>query len=329
MNRTAPYRVNTGLCAIALALAALLLWGIPVLLLPAHPVVAAMLALAIALAQPLHGALVHEAVHGRLAADARRNDALGRLLAGAAGVAFDVLRFGHLAHHRFTRHGLDRPDIIEPGAGRLSATAGFYAQLLGGMYLGEIVASLACLLPREVLKRILNRVMARPDAAVPDLRSAAQRVLARRRHIWRVRLDVCLALAAYATAFALYGRFWPLFVFAMAVRGLVISLQDNAPHYGAPAVIGAPAHNARLPSHLAPLMLNQNFHDVHHRQPDLPWTALPDAFRAARGFYAGSYASVLLRQFRGPVPYSVDASREKPEETAGMPPLPNEGALSA
>jgi fatty acid desaturase len=312
-----PYRLNLALSAIALLLAAVLLWGLPLLLLPRHPMMAVLFALGLALLQPFHGALVHEAVHGRLAASASVNDVLGRALAGATGVAFDVLRFGHLAHHRYTRHGLDRPDILEPGTGRLAGAVGFYGHLLGGMYLGEIVASLACLLPRRVLKSLLNRFMARPDAAVPDVRSAAQRAVARRGPIWRARIDVLAAASAYGIAFALYGRFWPLLLAAMVLRGLIISLQDNAPHYGTPALIGAPAHNGSLSPLLAPVMLNQNFHDVHHSQPDLPWTALPTTFRAQGRTYGGSYCAILLRQLRGPLKAGETREQDRVANSAG------------
>jgi fatty acid desaturase len=85
------------------------------------------------------------------------------------------------------------------------------------------------------------------------------------------------------------------------MRAVIVSLQDNAPHYGTPATIGADAHNTRLPGWLAPLLLHQNLHDVHHKRPDLAWSALPAAFERAGGTYRGGYLAAVLRQLKGPI----------------------------
>lgn len=293
-----PYRLNITFAATCVATGVVLLLVVPLALLPQAPGWAGFLVALVALATPFNTAVLHEAIHGRLALNAVRNDRMGRMIAICVGVSFDVVRFGHLAHHRSNRHALDRPDVIEPGQRALAAGVKYFGHLFGGLYLTEIVTTLAMWLPRRSTIYLLKRAMASDEPTITEIRIAALRVLDRR--VWQIRLDALAIIAAYGLAFYLYGAYWPLLLAAIAARGFIISLQDNAPHYGTPAVIGAPAHNSSTPRWFALFILNQNLHAVHHDRPDLHWNALPGAFGMARARYTGDYLALLLRQFRGP-----------------------------
>ncbi len=295
---TPPYALNATFAAAVIALGGTLLFVVPLALLPAWPAVAGIMVALIALATPFCTAVLHEAIHGRLALNAVRNDSMGRAVAICAGVSFDVVRFGHLAHHRSNRHALDRPDVIEPGQSALGAGLKYYGHLFGGLYLTEIVTTLAMWLPRGLIVFLLKRAMASDEPAITEIRIAAVRVLDRR--VWQIRVDALIIVALYAAAFFFYGAYWPLLLVAVALRGFLVSLQDNAPHYGTPAVIGAAAHNTSAPRWLSLFILNQNLHAVHHDRPDLHWNALPGAFGSAHARFAGDYIALLLRQFRGP-----------------------------
>ena len=293
-----PYRLNALFAAAVVTVAALMLFVVPLLLLPQAPVLAGIVIVLLMLATPFNTAVLHEAIHGRLAGRPVLNDRMGRVIAICSGVSFDVVRFGHLAHHRSNRHVLDRPDVIEPGQSALSAGLKYYGHLLGGLYLTEIIATAAMLLPRRVIVFGIKRAMARDEPEITAIRVAALRVLDRR--VARIRLDALFAVALYATAFTLYGAFWPLLLGGMLLRGLIISLQDNLPHYGTPAIINTDAYNMQAPRWLELFMLNQNLHAVHHHQPDLHWTELPAAFGQERERYSAPYLAQLVRQFRGP-----------------------------
>ncbi len=297
---TTPYRANALLTITAFALAACQLVLAPLIVLPQSPVLAGVLVVVLFLSTPFNSAVLHEAVHGRLITRSMQNDRVGRVLAICSGVAFDVLRFGHLSHHRFNRHALDRPDVIDPGQSRVYAAIRYYAHLLGGLYVSEILATLAMLLPRNVIDRLLRRAMAKDDPTLAILRRAASRGLDRR--IARVRMDAVALVLLYGGAFYLYGAWWPLLLMGIILRGLIVSLQDNLPHYGTPAAIGASAHNATAPRWAALFMLNQNLHAVHHDRPELPWNALPDAVAPAERSHYGNYLALLVKQFRGPRP---------------------------
>ena len=291
-----PLKLNLRLTALVLAAALVQLFVVPVLLLPRQPVWAFAAAVGLSLVTPLMRALMHEAIHNRLAIDRRLNDVLGRALAVTSGVAYDPIRFGHLTHHRFTRHELDRPDVIEPGKSRVVACATYYLGLLGGIHAREILASLAMLLPKSVLLFLADHGVPKDDA-LRVLRGAIRRTLDRR--LRRARTDLLAAALIYAAAFYFYGAWWPILFAAMAVRALIVSLQDNAAHYGTPAVLRAPAHNTRLAHFARTFMLNGNLHGVHHDRPELPWTALPKVPQATENLTVG-YLALIARQLRGP-----------------------------
>ncbi len=94
---------------------------------------------------------------------------------------------------------------------------------------------------------------------------------------------------------------------AIALRGFVVSLQDNVAHYGAPAVVGAPAHNSHNARWASLFLLNQNLHGVHHDEPDVPWNRLLVAFLRAGGGNTGGYFALLMKQFSGPLVPSAAA----------------------
>ncbi len=293
-------RLNAGLCAAALGLSATALLIVPLLLLPQAPFVATTIVIVTALLTPFHAALLHEAIHGKLLKGERANRTAGRLLAVCFGVAFEVVRYGHLAHHRFNRHALDRPDVLE-GNATLCRRLGYFANLLGGVYAIELLSTLMSLLPRRVLIARIGRLTKGDEASALAVVRGMQRAVADAR-LTRARIDCFAVLTLYGLAFWLYGAAWLLLLASIVIRGLVISLFDNAPHYGTPPATHAPVFNLSLPAWARAVMLNQNLHGLHHRRPGLPWHALPAAFAADGIRYDGTFARAVLRQFNGPQP---------------------------
>lgn len=303
-----PYRINLLLTATVLAIAVVQLVLVPVLLMPESGLEADLLAVAIAvllsLITPLQRALLHEAIHSRLAFRRGWNTFLGRVLAITSGISFDANRLGHMTHHRFPRHALDRADVIEPGASPISTTVKFYLGLTGGLYVREILVSLLMLAPRGVINWVASNLLPEDDAEGVVLHGALRRGLDRR--LSRIRLDAAVIVLIYAGSFYLYGAWWWVLALSIALRGLIVSVQDNVAHYDTPAVIGAPAHNMHTARWAARFMLNSNLHGVHHDHPDVPWNSLPNAFRRGGGDYSGGYFTLLTKQFSGPLPASKD-----------------------
>ncbi len=293
----APYCVNAWLTLLALTASLSQFVLVPVFLLPQAPVDACIIVFLLSLLTPINRALLHEAIHGRLLQQRSWNDWLGRMLAIASGIAFDAICFGHLAHHRFPRHALDRADIIKPGANRIVAIVHYYGGLLGGIYLREILWGAILLLPRKAIEFLTDQAL-KDDATLSALRGAVRRNLDRR--LGRARIDLRFVAFVYVGSFYLFGEWWPILLFGIAMRALIISLQDNVAHYGTPAVLGAAAHNSFASRWACLFMLNQNLHGIHHDRPEIPWSKLPIIFKATGNHYAGGYFSLLMRQFNGP-----------------------------
>jgi fatty acid desaturase len=308
-----PYRLNLLLTACALAVATFQFVIVPLYLLPETDMMSAEIAdvtalvaaVLLSLSTPFTRALLHEAIHGRLMRNTNNNTRLGRALAICSGIAFDAIRLGHMAHHRFPRHALDRADVIEPGKNHFLANVIFYSGLLGWIYVRETLSSMIMLLPRRAIIWVAVRVMSPEEVGNIALLSALQRGLNRR--LRRIRIDSVLIILVYAGAFYLYGPWWPVLLTAIALRGLVVSLQDNVAHYDTPPEIGAPAHNSRTVRWARLFMLNSNYHGVHHDRPDVPWNRLPGAFVRDDGNYAGGYFALMLKQFYGPQPRGGNA----------------------
>lgn len=311
---TPPYRINAQLAAAALAIGALQLAFIPVFGMAYDASAAGALAVLLSLTTPFNRALLHEAIHGRLVRRKDWNNRLGRALAICSGISFDAIRLGHMTHHRFPRHALDRADIVEPGMNRVAAGVKFYLGLLGWLYVREILSSIVMLLPRRAIDFVAAHVIAEDDLLSGALRRGLDRRLA------RIRLDSMFVLLVYGGAFYLYGQWWPVLVMAIALRGLIVSLQDNVAHYDTPAVVGAAAHNSRTARWASLFMLNTNLHGVHHDHPEVPWNRLPTAFNRAGGDYAGGYFALLMKQFYGPLPADTAADE--------VPATRNDGRLS-
>jgi fatty acid desaturase len=304
-----PGRTNLAYAAGAGALTLLLLFGVPLALGSGQVAVAWVLALAYVLATVPHWALVHEAVHGHFHVSRAVNEAAGRVLSILFLAPFDGLRFGHLSHHALNAQATERPEFFDPRrTPGWRAAAVYYVRLLCGLYLLEVASGPLSLLPRRLLRPVVRRVFydGAPDAA--HMADRAERILLSPPMLRRLRIDAALILLLLAAAFAVHSGAWPLLLGALLGRAFVVSLMDNAPHYGGALDKPDQGYDLRLPRPLAPLVLNTNLPGTHHRHPNLPWTALPQAFHRDGRNYAGSYLIKPWRQLRGPVPLAPGAT---------------------
>ncbi|HEX3673577.1 MAG TPA: fatty acid desaturase [Rhizomicrobium sp.] len=286
-------RINTVLLAIA-ALAAVLQFVAFPLLVPVTAASAVALIALSALTAPLCWGLMHESIHNKLFASDRANRIAGRLLGIALCLVWDMMRFGHLMHHRANRHDHDRPEDVAPGRSRLAAAPVYFLTLLGGGTLQNAVAPAAVFLPLRTTDILVERIFGRE----PGMRDAALRAFTDPERRARIRADFLAILALIAVSGWCWEAHWPVLAACVLARFAVLSILDNAPHYGTPRDSGTRAYNTTLPPAFRWLVLNANFHGVHHHAPQLAWTELPRAFP---GGFDGSWTAMVLRQFRGPM----------------------------
>lgn len=172
--------------------------------------------------------LIHEAIHGTLVRRRAANDRCGRGLAVLYGSPFALLKAGHLLHHRYSRTRRERSEIYDPATSTWAKAApGYYLRLFGGLYLLEVAAVLLAPLPSTVLRR-LGRRLDSPDTVAGLLLER----ITQARLIGQFRIDGAAIIVIHAAAFLAYGGYGWMLLAALAGRALVISLSDNAYHYG-------------------------------------------------------------------------------------------------
>jgi fatty acid desaturase len=285
----------TGLC---LQLAALPLW-----LLPADPAWGWLLVPMALLTTPFWS-LIHEAIHGTLLRERTWNDRFGRILAIGYGAPLVLLKAAHLLHHRYSRTRRDRTEIYDPATSSWAAAPGYYLLLLGGVYLAEVAPVLLVGAPRRLWRYLARRLEA-PDTVAGLLLEGISR-----RHLGEFRADGVAVILVYVAASFAYGPHVWMLGAALAGRAVLISLADNAYHYGTRLDARLEAMNLRLPRPLETFVLAFNLHSVHHRHPGLPWHELRSAFAADDDQFHLGWFTAAARQLRGPI--SVEARVLRP-----------------
>ncbi|MEV6217103.1 fatty acid desaturase [Nocardia sp. NPDC051833] len=288
--------VNVRLIALAMAIGSTQLFILPLLLLPRNAAWGWIL-VPLALTTTPFWSLIHESIHGTLLRDRARNDRAGRVLATVYGSPFALLKAGHLLHHRYSRIR-ERAEIYDPATtSRFRATRSHYLQLLGGLYLLELIALLLAVLPARTIRALARRVEAPESVGGLLLERVAQPAV-----LDKFRTDAAAIVTVHAVAFLAYGAHGWMLLAAIAARALIISLSDNAYHYGTDLDAPREAMNLRLPRLLERCTLNFTLHDVHHRHPGLRWHELPTRFRDDGAHYHLGWFTAVARQFRGPIP---------------------------
>jgi fatty acid desaturase len=268
---------------------------LPLFLLPSSPWWALTLLPLAALNNPFWS-LLHEAIHEMFHPSRRLNRLAGRLLAVFFGSPFLVLRLSHLLHHKLNRSPVEATELYLPEkSSRARASLGYFAHILGGLYLLELASPLLFFLPKAVLRR-----MERKYFSGADLPGNLMRGLMRDEGVREMRADGLVILGLLAASAASYGARWPWLAGILLARAFLISFLDNVYHYGTPVGDTFYARNLSLPRIFSAGLLHFNLHGIHHRNPAIPWAGLSEAFRYEAGAFEGNYFIAALRQFAGP-----------------------------
>lgn len=310
-----PVRANALIAAGLVALSLLLYVGVPLWVIPRNGYAAIAVVVLVVLTTNTFWAIIHEAIHSKIHPSSRVNEGMGRVLCILFGSQFQLLRFGHLMHHKFNRSAIDRSDIAEVGPPPATAAkVNYYVRLLAGLYLLEVAAALLALLPKPVFRKIVIGVYGAEAADGRTMRVAAEAQLLEQPGYGRMQVDGLVILAMLAFSFWLYGASWWMLALALLGRGFLISFFDNAYHYGNPLDEVLASYNLRLPKLGERFILNFNLHATHHRYPRMPWSVMPTMFQRDNEIYHYAYFSAAARQLKGLVPAEglQDAGAQEP-----------------
>lgn len=298
-----PLAVNRWLLALFVGINLYQFFGLPLLLHAFGQAAPLWTLILVILSTPFQWALAHESFHGSFHPDGARNRLAGRVMCILLGAPFRILRFGHLLHHRLSRSSFDRVEAYEPGRQAwLPFAAGYYLRLCFGLYGYELISNLLAWLPRRIVRWVVRTTFRVKADDVPDTATMAERAMLDGDRLTEIRTDAVFVLMIHGVSLWLYGAYWPYLVAILIGRGLILSIQDNAPHYETPLADTHYGLNLGLPRWLSFATLHFNLHRQHHRRPNLPWRQLPALMDHQQDRTDGMWLRLMLRQFKGPVP---------------------------
>jgi len=243
----------------------------------------------------LHWGLIHEAIHKHLQPDNKMNDYTGRALGILMGVSFHVLRFGHLMHHKLNRKW--QSELVEKN--NISQKLKYFATLLGGLYIAEIFSSVTLtLLSRRAFVGLAAKGIL---TSYPEVLAAGERMFYHKNAVKLVRKDMFASALLYLGVIWLYQGFYMILLAFILSRALMISFMDNIYHYGTATDNSEAGKDLLLPPLLAKMVLNSNYHDTHHCNPQLAWFELPYVHKQQGRSFHGGFITHGLMQFNGPI----------------------------
>jgi fatty acid desaturase len=245
-------------------------------------------------------AVIHETIHDTFNAASRINLIAGRVLSVFFGSPFHVLRLTHLSHHKFNRSPLEKgTEIYDPQkVSRFKANIRYYFYIVCGLYLLEVFSAFIFFLPRRRFLELAQRLVREGNIQEGWL---AQKFMDDKR-LHEIRMDgLAIALILGSSALCYRGRWMP-FLSIIGARMFLISFMDNVYHYRTALNVTVSGSNFWVPRFAALSLLNFNLHRVHHANPSLPWTKLPEVFEHEPEKYDGNLLAAALAQFLGAIP---------------------------
>jgi len=253
-----------------------------------------------ALATPQMWALIHDSGHLVLFKNRGLNNLFGRFMSILFGSNFKLLQFGHNVHHGFNRTEVDRTDIFNEATAPLAASAFYYAKIFFGLYLGEVLMPLLFLLPKRTIAFLAGRLFLGKSDLHAKVYQQFQTALLTEKNLRIIRFDTLLLMLHFWAVFSLYGSEWYLLALFFGIRAFMVSFLDNVYHYATPKDTDH-SYNLFLPALFSRLLLNFNYHQVHHTYPNIPWINLPLRFQEDRLEFDKAYPQALVAQLKGPI----------------------------
>lgn len=244
-------------------------------------------------------ALMHEAVHRHFHANSRLNEAAGRFIAGFFPTAFALQRVFHLAHHRNNRSEHERFDYYAPGENVQLKRLQWYSILTGLYWLALPTFAVIYFFTADLIR--WRHLFERRGAWFAKQTSAQEFLDALDGvSLSRVRADIIIAVAVQAALIWLLDLSlagWAVCYAAFAFNWSSLQYTDHA---FSPLDAEEGAWNLKVHPLVRGVFLNYHYHLVHHRDPSLCWTVLPQ--HAQPGDPSPSFWSIYRQMWAGPRP---------------------------
>lgn len=246
---------------------------------------------------PIHGSLIHEAIHGMLFTNRTMNSFCGRTLSAFFGVAFDKNVIGHILHHQLNRTELYCEEVYN--AKETSKTKGllkYYYNEFFGLYFNDFIYSLIlCFLPKKAILYI------RRKTNIDNLYSLIHE------NKKYVRLEGLFNIFLLTSSLYVYGELYWVILVLIILKSFIFSTSAGLGHFDTPLNDIYFAHNISLPNFISRhIFMHFNYHGIHHAFPTLPWNLLPQKMidltnRHKIGNFHISFLGAVWQKLKPPV----------------------------
>ncbi|AMB88142.1 hypothetical protein AWM79_23845 [Pseudomonas agarici] len=254
------------------------------------------------------GVMVHEAIHGLLHSDARRNRRMGQVMAVFMGIAYDLQRFDHLRHHRISRTENDCDEIyIAPHPSRRRVLNYYYRKLFGAYWHDFVLSAVVCFLPIRFIFPIMSFIY---GSTIEQADHSALSITLRNKKLSALRTEgACILLLLGCSAYLYDGNLWVLVVLYL-LRALILTVLDSFAHYQTPINDSLFARNVKVPIFFERVcLMNFNYHGAHHIFPTVPWRKIPQYMHLFEPDFClithGSLLRSLKAKYKPPRAFSV------------------------
>ena len=256
-----PGRINLLIAACVIILAAALLWSASRLDL----VWSIPLGIVFSFVLLTNYALIHEAAHEMLHGNAGVNWLAGMVLSWLFPSSFTVLRITHIVHHCCNRTDHEMFDGYYSGDIRTFKFIQWYGILLGLWWpfipIGNLIlAAVPGLLHSRPFRQARCTSIAFDDFNTADL--------------WKVRLEVALAIAFWVSLFHLLELRWQTLAVFYAFFAFNWSTRQYVTHAFTVRDVRDGALNLQVSRPMAWILLQGHWDLVHHQHPHVPWVYL-------------------------------------------------------
>lgn len=256
-------------------------------------------------------ALIHEGIHSNLNINSKKNLLYSRILSLLLHSNFELLKFGHLMHHKYNRSASDLTEGYDNNLkftkNKFSyyfylfhKTISYYFYIIIGLYLGEVIGPLLLLLPKKIIIYLADYILGKDHSYL----LMGKKIILNNnpkacKKLRNIRIDSFINIAIFFSIFYLYGEYIYLYLIFLFIRGLLISSADNLPHYGCNTDKIYGAYNLQTNKIWQSMILNFNYHRVHHKYPNIAWHLLPEKFNSDGDCFDKNYFQQYTRQWRG------------------------------
>jgi fatty acid desaturase len=243
--------------------------------------------------------LMHECFHGLGHPSAKVNHVLGVAAATIFGTSYTLYRVNHEGHHLRNRSRAEVAEYVYPGESAARKTLVYYFAILGGIWLGSLVATLVLPFIPHRYAHVLNR----PAASMNGYSLSFEQFSAAD---WRaLRVEAAIGVLAWIGMALVLGWRWQVLAIAYAAFAFSWSSLQWVYHMRTPLDRIEGAYDLRAPRLVRWLFLNFNYNLAHHRQPYLPWQRMHAAVNP-RETQPLWYRYLLV--FKAPEPMPADPS---------------------